>query len=98
MCLKPKIACLPELVSVLASVLYIISCFFLSWQCLQGWFEENPKALLTAKDSQGNTLAHLAAVSGNTEVFQVKHLWKLIFFDYYAKRWQGTLEIKGAHD
>ena len=96
MCLKPKIACLPELVSVLASVLY--NYFFLSWQCLQGWFEENPKALLAAKDSQGNTIAHLVAASGNTEVFEVKHLWKLIFFDYYAKRWRRTVEIKGARD
>ena len=34
-------------------------------------FEEYPKALLTAKDSQGNTIAHLVAASGNTEVFEV---------------------------
>ena len=54
--------------------------------------------MLAAKDSQGNTIAHLVAASGNTEVFEVKHLWKLIFFDYYAKRWRRTLEIKGARD
>ena len=29
-----------------------------------------------AKDFQGNTIAHMVAASGNTEVFQVKHLWK----------------------
>ena len=37
----------------------------------QGYFEENPEALLTAKDSQGNTIAHLVVASGNTEVFEV---------------------------
>ena len=31
-------------------------------------------ALLTARDSQGNTIAHLVAASGNTEVFKVQYL------------------------
>ena len=47
---------------------------YIPCQHLQGYFEENPKALLAAKDSQGNTIAHLVAASGNTEVFEVKHL------------------------
>ena len=34
-------------------------------------FEKYPEALLNAKDSQGNTIAHLVAASGNTEVFEV---------------------------
>ena len=37
----------------------------------QGYFEENPEELLTAEDSQGNTIAHMVAASGNTEVFEV---------------------------
>ena len=37
----------------------------------QGWFEKAPKTLLTAKDSQGNTIAHMVAASENTEVFKV---------------------------
>ena len=39
---------------------------------IQGCFEEDPEALLTVKDSQGNTITHLAAASGNTEVFEVR--------------------------
>ena len=42
---------------------------------LQGCFEENPKSLLTTRDSQGNTVAHLVAASGNAEVFKV---WKSV--------------------
>ena len=38
----------------------------------QGCFEEDPEALLTVKDSQGNTITHLVASSGNTEVFEVR--------------------------
>ena len=29
-----------------------------------------------AKDFQGNTITHMVAASGNTEVFEVKYLWK----------------------
>ena len=42
-------------------------------------FEKNPEALLKAKDSQGNTIAHLVAASGKTEVFQVKYLYFVTF-------------------
>ena len=38
---------------------------------LQGFIAENADALLTAEDFQGNTIAHLVAASGNTEVFEV---------------------------
>ena len=40
----------------------------------QGCFEEDPEALLTVKDSKGNTVAHLVTSSGNTEVFEVREL------------------------
>ena len=40
----------------------------------QGFFEKDPKGLLTLKDSQGNTIAHLVAASGNTEVFEVYYV------------------------
>ena len=43
----------------------------LNYHMIQGCFEENPEALLTVKDSQGNTITHLVAASGNTEVFEV---------------------------
>ena len=43
----------------------------LLYYVIQGYFEEDPEELLTAKDSQGNTIAHLVAASGNTEVFEV---------------------------
>ena len=35
----------------------------------------NSEALLTAKGSQGNTVAHLVADSGNTEVFKVYNIY-----------------------
>ena len=37
----------------------------------QACFEEDPHRLLTDEDSQGNGIAHLAAASGNTNVFEV---------------------------
>ena len=41
----------------------------------QDCFKRNPKDVLTAKDSQGNRLAHLAAASGNTELFEVQYIY-----------------------
>ena len=40
----------------------------------QGFFEKDPKRLLTTKDSRENTIAHLVAASGNTEVFEVYYV------------------------
>ena len=53
--------------------IFIISLRNTNWtqfEHLQGF----NAALLTAKDSQRNTVAHLVAASGNTEVFEVKIL------------------------
>ena len=51
---------------------WVLCSEVLLYYVTQGYFEEDPKALLAAKDSQGNTIAHLAAASGNTEVFEVR--------------------------
>ena len=60
---RPNIQCTYHCISVFTRSLFIC-------QHSQACFEENPMALL-APDSQGNTIAHLVAASGNTEVFEV---------------------------
>ena len=40
----------------------------------QGFFVKDPKGLLTTKDSRENTVAHLVAASGNTDVFEVYYV------------------------
>ena len=55
---------------ILLVIIFFIFVTHIKYIDLQGCFEENPKALLTP-DSQGNTIAHLVAASGNNEVFEV---------------------------
>ena len=55
------------------SLLSTLATYSTICQHSQACFEENPRALLTAEDSQGNTIAHMVAASGNTEVFEVCH-------------------------
>ena len=54
------VACSLNLVTYIGILLHSQCCF-----------EKYPEVLLAARDSQGNTIAHLVAASGNTEVFEV---------------------------
>ena len=70
--------------------IFIISLWATNWtqfEHLQGFIEENAEALLTAKDSQRNTVAHLVAASGNTEVFEVKILMYYSRYDWVMKHY-----------
>ena len=44
--------------------------------------------MLAEKDSQGNTIAHLVAASGNTEVFKVQYL------QYIGMEGNGSIFIR----